>query len=713
MPLAFPLQFRFTSTVLAALVSISFGQDHLAHSVPGDNRAVYDLDGDGFESVTLDGSRSHSHYFSQGPPVTNGYVVKWAWRNWGASADKIICDQMNCTLTLSVGKHWIDLDVTDQVGNEATAGMQVTIKSAESAKSAGAPEIFALEPSTGGTDGGTKVTIRGSGFFVGCKVTFGASMANNVQVINSKTITLLTPASEAGDGEVKVETENGSSGPVNFRFTDQKESVTWSESAWKNPNGSEWNLAEEVSGITVGPDGFYYLSTLVGLVWRVDVGSDLVVKSACSGAQMGPGHAIYSIAWNPADPKPRLLVTTNTMWYRDSGSVWHSSHVEFVNIDGDGCVSRGGVIISGLPMSNHDHGVSSMSFLDDGTLLVSVGATTNAGIPGNKMGNTPESPLSGAIVQARYLDKGFNGHIKYSLYEEADINNTEVTSGDVSVYAAGLRSCFGLSMSLNGILYATDNGANSGFGAKSTSCSSEENDPEVKDSLYVINSGNYYGHANRNRGRKDSKQCVWRGEGTTPAIAEMESSTNGVLFYTSDAFGGQLRGNIFLTKMAWMGQPGKTMRVEMSEDGRSIAAGPYEIWGDSGLSIAQGPGGQLFMPQLKKRRVLVLAPNENEMRSSVRASSLAPEVHVVHPSRGNVMGGMEVLISGKRFETGQSVSIGDAPCRTVNVLSSTQIRCKVPSSRRIGAVDVVVSSNGEFSVISGPLFAYAGHMASS
>jgi hypothetical protein len=281
----------------------------------------------------------------------------------------------------------------------------------------------------------------------------------------------------------------------------------------------------------------------------------------------------------------------------------------------------------------------------------------------------------------------------------------------VSVHAPGFRSCFGMARALSGVLYATDNGANSGFGARSLSCTTQGDDPNVQDSLYIVRKGSYYGHANRNRGRVDQRQCVWRGEGSTPAIAQMTSSTNGIVSYTGNAFGGQLKNNLFLTKMAWMGQPGKTFRVELADDGQTVKAGPYEIWGDSGLSVVQGPGGELFMPQLKSRRVLVLVPDEGGGAGgagggvAVRAAA-GPLVHAVHPTRGHVGGGTDILVSGARFAAGATVRVGGALCLDVRVVSAGQLRCRTPAGG--GAAPVTVTVGGLTSETYGADFAYAG-----
>lgn len=395
------------------------------------------------------------------------------------------------------------------------------------------------------------------------------------------------------------------------------------------------------------------------------------------------------------------------MWWKDSGSTWHNAEIEAVDISATKCATRGQKIVTGLPTSNHDHGVSKIAFLPDGTMLFSVGATTNAGVAGAQLGGTDESPLSGAIVGAPYLKEGFNGHVKYSNYN--DLKTTDVTSGDVYVYAAGFRNSFGLIRSpISGLVYATDNGANEGFGPASTSCSSQGSDPNVQDSLFVVDQGSYYGHANRNRGRYDGRQCAWRGEGTSSAMASMVSSTSGIMQYTGNAFGGQLKGNLFLSKMAWMGMPGKTFRTQLNGDGRSVAAGPFEIWGDSGLSIIQGKHGDIVMPKLKEKKVMVLLPDEGSGANSGSRFLRGPAVLSVHPPRGKREGGTELLITGRNFDIFSTVHIGGAECLDVKISGSTVLRCRAPARAQHGGVAVVVTNRGLSSPVYGIDFTYEG-----
>lgn len=335
--------------VFAATAGFAGGADHQAHAVPGDPRTVYDVNDDGVERVELDGRRSHSHYFSAGPPVVSGKIVRYAWRNPGArSGQDVLCSSAVCVLELELGEHWIELTVWDQMGASAEAAVLVTVFGvAEVDKKK--PSIVKLNPKEGSVKGDQLVRIEGSGFVGDVEVHFGGKEAKWVNVVSESVVEALSPRSKRGKIDVVVTTHVGRSNGSKFVYRPVGMAVGWTETAWRNADGSDWAEAEEVSGIVVGPDGRYYLSTLVGKVWAVDVGPDFVVQSAC-GVEIAPGRAIYSVGWNPADKEPRLVVSTNKMWFRDAGSYWHSSKVEFVNIGGlnGECLTPGGIVIDNL-----------------------------------------------------------------------------------------------------------------------------------------------------------------------------------------------------------------------------------------------------------------------------------------------------------------------------------------------------------------------------
>ena len=57
-------------------------------------------------------------------------------------------------------------------------------------------------------------------------------------------------------------------------------------------------------------------------------------------------------------------------------------------------------IITGLPTSNHDHGVNGGVFTDAGELLICVGGMTNRGIKSKNLGGFPESYYAAAVLKA-------------------------------------------------------------------------------------------------------------------------------------------------------------------------------------------------------------------------------------------------------------------------------------------------------------------------
>jgi hypothetical protein len=72
-----------------------------------------------------------------------------------------------------------------------------------------AATIASISPATGPAAGGTAVTIKGTDFGGTAGVTFGGTAATSVKVIDSKTITCVTPAKSAATVNVVVQDDSG------------------------------------------------------------------------------------------------------------------------------------------------------------------------------------------------------------------------------------------------------------------------------------------------------------------------------------------------------------------------------------------------------------------------------------------------------------------------------------------------------------------------
>src|SRR6185503_17775575 len=123
-----------------------------------------------------------------------------------------------------------------------------------------------------------------------------------------------------------------------------------------------------------------------------------------------------------------------------------------------------------------------------------------------------------------------------------------------------------------GALYGTDNGADTGFGAASTSSTTQAPIADAPDEIISLVEGHYYGHANRNRGRRDARENVYRPPTAgsllsvyTAQLGTVPSSTNGIDEYRSTAFNGALRGNLLVQHFG-----GALYRAELAADGLSV-----------------------------------------------------------------------------------------------------------------------------------------------
>jgi hypothetical protein len=82
-----------------------------------------------------------------------------------------------------------------------------------------APTVTAITPNTGTANGGTAVTITGTGFLSGATVSLGGTAATSVNVASSTSITATTPAHVAGAVTVAVTNTDTQSGSLNNAYT--------------------------------------------------------------------------------------------------------------------------------------------------------------------------------------------------------------------------------------------------------------------------------------------------------------------------------------------------------------------------------------------------------------------------------------------------------------------------------------------------------------
>lgn len=687
------------SAAAAAAPADQSGVDHRAHAKPGGPFDLIDWDGDGKEQVTFDASLSHSHYFNAGPPIQNGKIVEYLWTSKATGKVLLRSKTPYMTGSFYVGTTILQLQVTDNTGDKAVAWTYCSVRKPASWE-INPPNPESVSPSSSPTYGGALITIEGFGFYNNPVVYFGKAQAKIVSVESNRKMTVEAPE---GIGSVPVSVNNGfgkSVATVNFDYYESDISpIHFEQDVVKGKDGKDFSIAE-VTSIARGPDGLYYAVSLNGFIHVLEISKDFIVQSYCKSEQIGKNRAITGIAFHPSDHElpPKAFISTSTLYWnkRKTGEKWDNGRVELWQKGAGGaqCMGKLATVVTGLPISDHDHSTSAIDFVENGDMLLASGGTTNAGIHthGDGIGGIPESPLTGALLRFALSKNGdFDGTIKYDQMD--DPGTAHVASGDVEVYASGLRNVFGFTRHSSGHIYGLSNGANSGFGLESTSCTSMGGSVSAQDSLLNIKEGNFYGHPNRNRGRYDERQCRYTAgkgasEGFTPAMTMFGSSTNGILEYTANTFDFQLRGNLFLSKLSWNG-PGKVHRVILSEDGEGVKQST-EFSGDGGLSMVMTPYGDLMMPKVKQSKIIVL-------RAEYKSKD-AVHVRAVMPPRGPAAGGHMVMVTGSGFAKGMGIAFGGKPCTGISRIAGdgSSAWCTVPPGA-VGDRVAVVATVGQHS----------------
>lgn len=604
------------------------------------------------------------------------------------------------------------------------------------------PILTSLSPAKGNTKGGTQVTVTGYGLFFPFKVKFGSK--NDVKVesfgrSSTKFIVKAPAVSKPSTVPVSIISGVGStSNSLSYAYGGGCDDVSFSRDEVLQKNGDDVDYLGITTCSVIGQDGKIYLGTLGGTVQVLGYDSvSLTATSHCySTAIKDPKFSkngipairdILGITFDPSDKDIRPYVSTSTFqWYKkgrideSNKKAWQNGAVDRLKVgtdptDRDVCLVYDKRIVSHIPVSNHDHSVNALLFTQDGDLLVSVGSFTNAGLPGYKSGGYWETAFSAAILIAKLSKPGFDGDIQYDKPETPRL--AKKVSGDVDLYATGVRNSFAMTMNTKGHIYATDNGPNCGFGNVALSCSEYDEkkaakwDPKAEkdwpgqvkkgwiacpysikrqDKVLYIEKGGWYGHPNLNRG---GDECAWidpdndrNGDnkpapsGYHKAMTMVTSAATGINEYQANHFCGKLRGNLIIS--SFKNKPTYRMGVDKG----SVTREPEQISPNGGIGFVVNARGDLIFPQYQNQNLFVLRPDVSPQATLFIAGAV--------PFRHGKKGGTLINIGGNNFGVMPAVKIGSKKC-TVTRSSDTEITCKVPPNSGGPKSLSVTSASGE------------------
>ena len=118
-----------------------------------------------------------------------------------------------------------------------------------------APTVTTVSPNSGSNEGGTAVTISGTGFVTGATVSFSGIAATNVNVTSSTSITATTPAHDIGSVDIVVKNPDGQSSTLpngySYALPIMTETVLLADDFNDNSlNTTKWTAANLFSGFT-------------------------------------------------------------------------------------------------------------------------------------------------------------------------------------------------------------------------------------------------------------------------------------------------------------------------------------------------------------------------------------------------------------------------------------------------------------------------------
>ncbi len=218
---------KITRSFFLILISAAFllfqNTEMLGNSAPvadaGEDQTVVDSDGDGYETVMLDGSGSYD---------PSGNIVSYYWF-WGGA---VIGSGEKISFRFSVGTHTVTLGVTDNSGNTSYDAVQITVTAdggGNDDPGTGNLDISSISPDSGLRGTLVYVTVSGSGFDTGTGISLKngsgkTPVVSSVSYINSEEMTAIISIPKGGpkkdvSWDVQVTKSDGSTDVLFNGFT--------------------------------------------------------------------------------------------------------------------------------------------------------------------------------------------------------------------------------------------------------------------------------------------------------------------------------------------------------------------------------------------------------------------------------------------------------------------------------------------------------------
>lgn len=509
------------------------------------------------------------------------------------------------------------------------------------------PSIASVNPNSGSLNGGTVVTIQGTGFQSGATVVIGGVNASAVTFVSGSQMTATTPAHAPGAADVQVKNPaRGGSATLTSSFT-YTGIVLNSISPTAGPT---------IGGTTVTLNGAGFQS---GTTIRFG-GVAATTKTFVSSSQMTavtPAHAAGAVTVEVQNPDNALASLTNVFTYQAvnitgvSPNVGPASGGTTIVITGQNFQTGAAVFVGGMA-------ATSVTFVNSTQL--------NAVTPARGTSGTVDVQVTNPNGAAGTLAAGFTFQSPVSV---TSINpNTGPAGGGTSVTLTGNNFQPGAAVTFGGLPGTSVVVAN----ASSLSALT----PSHSAGLVDVNVANTDGQS-------------------AGLVAAFNFADTGKSFDTNPQF-----ASISPVFGPPQGFTQTTITGGNYQSGITVKFGGTQ---SSGVTLISGSQIQTPSPAHTSGVVDLLLTNPDGASSTALLAYTYSGISVssVVPTIASNLGGTVVRILGTEFNAGATAKFDGVPALTNTVISSTELESMVPSGT-LGPADVQVTNlNGTSATLTG------------
>ena len=544
-----------------------------------------------------------------------------------------------------------------------------------------APTVSSITPNTGTSNGGTGVTITGTGFLAGATVSLGGTAATGVTVVSSTSITATTAAHAAGTVNVVVTNTDAQSGTLanGYTYTGTNPAPTVTSIT---PNSGTIN-----GGTAVAITGTGFLAgATVKLGGTAATG--VTVVSSTSITATTPAHAAGAVSVVVTNTDAQTGTLTNGYTYTTTGG---GGTITFVQVDAITPQTPSGSVILSYPLAQTVGNLNIVAVGWNDTTSTVSSVSDSRGNTYSQAGTTISGTgLRQAIYYAKNIAGGsntvtvvFNQAAAYVDVRILEYSGLDTSSPlDVTAGAAGSSSSpnsgaatTSLSNELifgAGMTAGTYSAAGTGFTLRIITTP----DRDIAEDQLGSSAGSYSASAASTSSPWVMQMATFKASGqgggnpapTVTSITPNTGTTNGG---TSVA----ITGTGFLA--------GATVKL-----GGTAA---------TGVTVVSSTSITATTPAHAAGAVSVVVTNTDAQTGTLTngytytTTNPAPTVTSITPNSGTINGGTAVTITGTGFLAGATVKLGGTAATGVTVVSSTSITATTPA-HAAGAVSVVVTN---------------------